>query len=238
LQTDLSLVIPVYNEKDNLVPLTGKILDVMKGNIDSFEIIYIDDGSDDGSSEILNELASQFDVVQVYHFTKNNGQTAAFAAGFAKAAGKLVIAMDADLQVDPKDIFKLIPYSKNYDVVCGIREKREDGFVKKISSKIGNGVRNWLTHESISDTGCPLKLFKNEVIKSFYLFEGMHRFLPTLAKMNGFSVIEVPVAHYPRQHGYSKYGIGNRMWKGLKDALAVRWMQKRNINYKFMNENK
>lgn len=238
MQTDLSLVIPVYNEKDNLVPLTGKILDVMKGNIDSFEIIYIDDGSDDGSSEILNELASQFDVVQVYHFTKNNGQTAAFAAGFAKAAGKLVIAMDADLQVDPKDIFKLIPYSKNYDVVCGIREKREDGFVKKISSKIGNGVRNWLTHESISDTGCPLKLFKNEVIKSFYLFEGMHRFLPTLAKMNGFSVIEVPVAHYPRQHGYSKYGIGNRMWKGLKDALAVRWMQKRNINYKFMNENK
>jgi dolichol-phosphate mannosyltransferase len=238
LQTDLSLVIPVYNEKDNLVPLTGKILEVMKGNIDSFEVIYIDDGSDDGSSEILNELASLFDVVQVYHFTKNNGQTAAFAAGFAKAVGKLVIAMDADLQVDPKDIFKLIPYSKNYDVVCGIREKREDGFVKKISSKIGNGVRNWLTHENISDTGCPLKLFKNEVVKSFYLFEGMHRFLPTLAKMNGFSVIEVPVAHYPRQHGYSKYGIGNRMWKGLKDALAVRWMQKRNINYKFMNENK
>lgn len=238
MQTDLSLVIPVYNEKDNLVPLTGKILEVMKGNIDSFEVIYIDDGSDDGSSEILNELASLFDVVQVYHFTKNNGQTAAFAAGFAKAVGKLVIAMDADLQVDPKDIFKLIPYSKNYDVVCGIREKREDGFVKKISSKIGNGVRNWLTHENISDTGCPLKLFKNEVVKSFYLFEGMHRFLPTLAKMNGFSVIEVPVAHYPRQHGYSKYGIGNRMWKGLKDALAVRWMQKRNINYKFMNENK
>ncbi len=236
MQTEISMVIPVYNERDNLVPLTGKILDVLKGKIDTFEIIYIDDGSNDGSSEILNELALQFDVIKVYHFTKNNGQTAAFAAGFAKATGKLVVAMDADLQVDPEDIFKLIPYSKDYDVVCGIRTKREDGWIKKISSKIGNGIRNWLTHESISDTGCPLKLFKNEVVKSFYLFEGMHRFLPTLAKMNGFTVIEVPVAHYPRRYGHSKYGIGNRMWKGLKDALAVRWMQQRKINYWFKED--
>jgi len=238
MPTELSLVIPVYNEKDNLALLTEKIFAVLKGKVDSFEIIYIDDGSTDGSSEILNELASRFEVIKVYHFTQNNGQTAAFSAGFAKAVGKLVIAMDADLQVDPADILKLIPYSKDYDVVCGIRAKREDSWVKKISSKIGNGVRNWLTHESISDTGCPLKLFKNEVVKSFYLFEGMHRFLPTLAKMNGFTVIEVPVAHYPRQHGYSKYGIGNRMWKGLKDALAVRWMQQRKISYMFKSENK
>ena len=136
-----------------------------------------------------------------------------------------------------EDILKLIPYSKDYDVVCGIRATREDGWVKKLSSKIGNGVRNRLTHENISDTGCPLKLFKNEVVKSFYLFEGMHRFLPTLAKMNGFTVIEVPVAHFPRQFGISKYGIGNRMWKGLKDALAVRWMQQRKISYQFKDDN-
>ncbi|EGO64114.1 glycosyltransferase family 2 protein [Acetonema longum] len=233
---ELSIVAPVYNEYDNLAPLTIKIKDALNGKIDSYEIIYIDDGSTDGGSELLDKIAAEHREVKVYHFTENNGQTAAFAAAFKKAEGRLIATMDADLQVDPADIFKLLPNIGDYDLVCGIRADRQDSIVKMISSLIGNGVRNWLTHEEIKDTGCPLKLFKNEVAKSMCLFEGMHRFFPTLAKMNGFRVTQVAVSHYPRQYGKSKYGISNRMWKGLKDTLAVRWMQRRHLNYKIKGE--
>ncbi|MGE5606657.1 MAG: glycosyltransferase family 2 protein [Bacteroidota bacterium] len=235
-KVELSIVAPVYNERDNLIPLTVKIMDALSGKISSYEIIYIDDGSTDGSSELLDKLAAEHPEVRVYHFTDNNGQTAAFAAAFQKAEGRLVATLDADLQVDPADIFKLLPLSDEYDLVCGVRSDRHDSMVKKISSLIGNGVRNWLTHEEIQDTGCPLKLFKNEVVKSFCLFEGMHRFFPTLAKMNGYRVTQVTVNHYPRQYGKSKYGIANRAWKGLKDTLAVRWMQRRWINYKIKGD--
>ncbi|HEX2952595.1 MAG TPA: glycosyltransferase family 2 protein [Bacillota bacterium] len=228
---EISVVAPVYNEIENLKLLTEKIADAMTKRFASFEIVYIDDGSTDGSSEMLDELAKAHAYIKVFHFTKNNGQTAAFAAGFAKANGALVLTLDADMQVDPADVERLLPLIKEYDLVCGVRAKRQDTIVKKISSLIGNGVRNWLTHETIQDTGCPLKLFKKEVVKSYDLFEGMHRFFPTLAKMNGFRVTEVPVNHFPRQFGSSKYGVWNRAWKGFKDALAVRWMQRRKIRY-------
>lgn len=233
---ELSIVVPVYNEHDNLLPLTAKIKDALNGKINSYEIIYIDDGSTDGSSELLDKLAAEHQEVKVYHFTKNNGQTAAFAAAFKKAEGRLVATLDADLQVDPADIFKLMPLIDEYDLVCGVRSVRQDSIVKKISSFIGNSVRNWLTHEEIQDTGCPLKLFKNEVVKSFFLFEGMHRFFPTLAKLHGYRVAQITVNHYPRRYGKSKYGIANRAWKGLKDTLAVRWMQRRWINYKIKGD--
>lgn len=233
---ELSIVAPVYNEYDNLVPLTVKIKDALNGKINSYEIIYIDDGSTDGSSKLLDKIAAEHREVKVYHFTENNGQTAAFAAAFQKAEGRLIATMDADLQVDPVDLFKLLPHIGDYDLVCGIRADRQDNLVKLISSFIANGVRNWLTHEEIKDTGCPLKLFKNEVAKSMVLFEGMHRFFPTLAKMNGFRVTQITVSHYPRQYGKSKYGIANRMWKGLRDTLAVRWMQRRHLNYKIKGE--
>lgn len=228
---DISVVAPVFNERENLKILTEKIAQAMINRFSSFEIVYIDDGSTDGSSELLDALAKEHAYVKVYHFTRNNGQTAAFTAGFDKARGELVLTLDADMQVDPADVERLLPLINEYDLVCGVRAERQDTIVKKVSSFIGNGVRNWLTHETIQDTGCPLKLFKKEVVKSYYLFEGMHRFFPTLAKMNGFRVTEVPVNHFPRQFGKSKYGVWNRVWKGLKDALAVRWMQKRKIRY-------
>ncbi|OCL28065.1 glycosyl transferase [Orenia metallireducens] len=235
-KVDLSVVAPVYNEYGNLRPLTEKIIQAIANVVESFEIIYIDDGSVDGSSELLDHLAEEYEEVKVYHFTENNGQTAAFAAAFDKAEGRLVATLDADLQVDPVDILKLLTKIEDYDLVCGVRVDREDTVIKKISSKVGNGVRNWLTNEKIVDTGCPLKLFRSEVVKDYNLFEGMHRFFPTLAKMKGYSVIEIPVNHYPRYEGKSKYGITNRLWAGLKDTLAVRWMQKRQINYRIKGE--
>lgn len=227
----ISVIAPVYNEKDNITRFIEKVEESLKKEFSSYEIILIDDGSTDGSREILDKEATKNGHVKVYHFTKNNGQTAALAAGFKVATGNLVVTMDSDLQTTPEDIYTLLPYLENYDMVNGKRETREDGFKRKLSSLVGNGVRNFITKDNIQDTGCPLKLFKKEVVDSFYLYEGMHRFLPTLAKINGFKVIEVPVRHYDREFGTSKYGVWNRIFKGLKDAFAVRWMKQRKLKY-------
>ena len=228
----ISVIAPIFNEKENIVRLITKIEETLKKRFLSYEIILIDDGSTDGSGELLDEEANKNGHIKVAHFTKNKGQTAALDAGFKIATGDLIVTMDADLQTNPEDIYTLLPYIEKYDMVNGMRESREDGLKRKISSLVGNGVRNFVTGDNIKDTGCPLKLFKKEVVKSFYLFEGMHRFLPTLAKINGFSVIEIPVRHYDREFGTSKYGIFNRLFKGLKDAFAVRWMEQRKLNYK------
>lgn len=235
----ISVVAPVYNEKDNISRFIEKVENSLKKGFDSYEIILVNDGSTDGSKEILNEEAKKNGHVKVYHFTKNNGQTAALDFAFKKASGDLVLMMDSDLQTDPEDVYTLLPYIKEYDMVNGKRETREDGLKRKISSIVGNSVRNYITGDDIKDTGCPLKLFKKEVVKSFYLYEGMHRFLPTLAKINGFKVVEIPVKHYDREFGYSKYGVFNRLFKGLKDAFAVRWMKKRRLRYQVeMGEDK
>ncbi|WP_268762636.1 glycosyltransferase family 2 protein [Halanaerobium kushneri] len=197
----------------------------------NYQIIYVDDGSQDGSSQKIDLLQEKINRLSAIHFTKNNGQTAAFLAGFKEAEGEYIITLDADLQVSPADIPKLIPFLNDYDMVIGMRTNRNDGLIKKISSVVGNGVRNFITGEKITDTGCPLKVFKNEIHKEFYPFKGMHRFYPTLARINGYEVKQVPVNHYPRKYGQSKYGINNRMWRGLFDTLVMRWMKKRIINY-------
>lgn len=232
---ELSVIAPIYNEEENIERLTERICEAVEKKFENYEIIYVNDGSSDNSKEILDKLASKNSRVKVYHFTKNNGQTAAISAGFEKCHGELVVTMDADLQTDPEDIYRLLPYIGEYDMVNGRRATREDGIVKKLSSIVGNGVRNKITGDNIQDTGCPLKLYKLEVVKKYKLFDGMHRFLPTLAKMNGYRVIEVPVRHFDREFGVSKYGVWNRLFKGLKDAFAVRWMMKRNLNYDFEN---
>lgn len=229
----ISVIAPVYNEKENIKRFIEKVEIALKKRFDSYEIILIDDGSTDGSKELLDREAERNGHVKVYHFTKNNGQTAALAAGFKVCTGDFVVTMDSDLQTDPEDIYILLAYINEYDMVNGRRAIREDGINKKISSLIGNGMRNLITGDNIKDTGCPLKLFKKEVVETFYLYEGMHRFLPTLSKINGFKVIEVPVRHYDREYGQSKYGVFNRLFKGLKDAFAVRWMKKRRLSYEF-----
>ena len=225
----ISVIAPVYNERENIRNFISKTEEVLKKSFNSYEIILIDDGSTDGSDKLLDEEASKNGHVKAFHFTTNNGQTAALGAGFKLCTGDIVVTMDSDLQTNPEDIYTLLPYLDNYDMVNGKRASREDGIKKKVSSLIGNSVRNWITGDNIEDTGCPLKVYKKEVVDSFYLYEGMHRFLPTLAKINGFKVIEVPVRHYDRQFGYSKYGVFNRLFKGLRDAFAVRWMKKRKI---------
>lgn len=228
---DVSIVIPVYNEQENIKPLVSELGEVLKGVKKSYEIIFVDDGSRDRSFAILKETAAHDPRIRVIRFGRNAGQTAAFDAGFRAAKGDIVVTMDADLQNDPHDIPRLLEKIGRFDVVCGWRHKRRDPWIKIVSSQIANCVRNTLSQEEIEDTGCSLKAFRRECLKDMKLFNGMHRFLPTLAKMEGFAVTQVKVNHRPRRFGRTKYNIRNRMVRAFADLLAVRWMKKRHLTY-------
>ena len=230
----LSFVIPVYNEEESLIPLYNKIKEVVTENSYIYEIIAVDDGSSDKSLEILKDLRKEDSNIKIVVFEENRGQSAAFDAGFKHATGDFVITMDADLQNDPCDIPKMIQYINDFDVVCGYRAKRQDNFIRKISSKIGNAIRNFLTNDNIIDTGCSLKIFKKKFLDKIKMFKGMHRFLPTLLKLEGAKVYQIEVSHHPRKFGESKYGLGikKRAFVAFIDLLAVRWMQKRHIKYR------
>ncbi len=232
-----SVVIPIKDERDNLAPLTERVLKVLAARPESrtapYELLYVDDGSTDGSSAFLDELAKTYPAVRVLHFDRNYGQSSAFDAGFKHTTGDLIVTMDGDLQNDPADIDTLLPLTHTYDLVCGWRTARNDNVVRKLSSRIANAVRNAVTGDHVHDTGCSLKIFRRAVVDQLQLFTGMHRFFPALALMHGFTVTEVPVRHYPRAHGVSKYGVGNRLFKSLYDLVAVRWMQGRVLRYKF-----
>jgi dolichol-phosphate mannosyltransferase len=236
----ISVVVPIKDERDNLVSLTDQLMKVLHGREEShhapFEIIYVDDGSTDGSSQLLDRLAAEHASVIVLHFDRNYGQSSAFDAGFKRSTGALVVTMDGDLQNDPADIGTLLAYTEQYDLVCGWRTERHDSLTRKISSRVANAVRSTVTGDHVHDTGCSLKVFRREVVDRLQLFVGMHRFFPALALMHGFTVTEVPVRHHPRMHGISKYGVGNRLFKGLYDLLAVRWMQDRVLKYRFRDK--
>jgi len=234
----LSIVIPVFNEEENLLLLTTELVEVLRTLNKSWEIIFIDDGSTDGSLRVLRELRELFPHIKVIKFKKNYGQTAAFDAGFKVAKGEIIITMDSDLQNDPHDIPKLLDKIADYDAVCGWRHKRNDPLIKRISSRVANSVRNRLSGEAIVDVGCSLKAFRSEYVKKLNLYNGMHRFFPTLIKMEGGRVIEVKVNHRPRKHGSSKYNIRNRILRSFIDLLAVCWMKKRILNYEIEEDEK
>lgn len=231
----ISVIIPIKDERDNIPLLTGQLLKFLESRPESesapFELVFVDDGSSDGSGALLDQLAIQSSAIRVIHLDRNHGQTAAFDAGFRKARGALIATLDGDLQYDPDDFAKLLPFMDRFDLVCGRRQTRYDNMIRRWSSVIANHVRNWVVQDGISDTGCSLKIFKKCVVEHLPPFKNMHRFFPALAKMYGFTVGEVPVQHFPRAHGVSKYGIGNRLFAGLYDLVAVRWMQKRCLNY-------
>ncbi|HUP65775.1 MAG TPA: glycosyltransferase family 2 protein [Thermoanaerobaculia bacterium] len=229
----LSVVIPVFNEAENLPILMDEIEAALKGRIGSLEIVAVDDGSRDDSLAVLLSLRKKHPSLRVIRFSRNRGQTAALDAGWRAARGEMVVSLDADLQNDPADIPSMIDRleAEQVDMVIGIRVNRKDPLVKRIQSRIGNSVRNWITGDRITDTGCSLKLLRRECIDRVKLFEGMHRFLPTLVRIEGYRVVEMPVHHRPRRFGVSKYGAMNRAARGLADCFAVRWMRTRAFRY-------
>ncbi|HEY4563702.1 MAG TPA: glycosyltransferase family 2 protein [Thermoanaerobaculia bacterium] len=234
---EISIVVPVYNEEENLPLLAAEIQGALRPLGRPYEVIYVDDGSTDGSPGVLLELARQDPATRVIRQRRNSGQTAALDAGFRFARGAVVVTLDADLQNDPADIPRLLAaMDGGYDVVSGVRANRRDTWVRKASSRIANGVRNRLTHDHVTDVGCTLRACRIEYLRAVPLFTGMHRFLPTLLAMAGARKTEIPVNHRPRLHGQPKYGIGNRLWRALADLFAVRWMQKRWIDRRLSEE--
>ena len=228
---EISVVVPVYNEEGNLPRLIPKLIGVLKSLGRSWEMIFVDDGSTDGSTKILRDMASEHPSLRVVRFRENRGLSTALVAGMREARGEIIVTLDSDLQNDPGDIPKLLAYLDRYDMATGWRQKREDSWLKKIASGVGNAVRNWLTGEKIRDSACTLRAFKKECVKEIAVFNGMHRFLSTLVKMEGYRIIEVPVSHHPRRFGKSKYNIRNRMVRSFVDLLAVGWMKRRAIRY-------
>lgn len=236
--TFFSVVVPVFNEEDNLPVLYDEIHRAATISGKEWEVIFVDDGSKDRSLEVVKELAQKSSHVRFVALDKNSGQSAAFSAGFDAANGEVIITMDADLQNDPADIPNMLrEYERGFDMVIGWRAKRKDTFAKRIASKIGNGIRNWLSQETVRDTGCSLKVMRSSMAKNIPMFTGMHRFLPTLMKCQGATVSEIKVNHRPRLHGTSKYGIWDRARTTFFDLLAIRWMKKRYICYGIKEKN-
>lgn len=230
----LSIVIPCHNEADNLTPLVNAIREATRPLGLEYEIIIVDDFSTDQSWEILQALGAKDARIRGRRLSRNCGQSAALWAGIQSAAGQFIATLDADLQNDPRDLPKFLEALKQYDCVCGSRiqsRAQGDSWVRQLSSKIANGVRNWFTRENVSDSACCYRAFRRECVPNLKFFKGMHRFLPTLIKLEGFRVTEIPVSHNTRLNGKSHYGVWNRLFETSWDLFAIRWMQKRMFRY-------
>ena len=229
----LSLVIPCYNEQENVDALLSRIDSALQPLGKPFEVILIDDGSTDDTPRLLNEGMKKYPWLRVFRMNKNGGQSAAFEAGFAAARGEVVATIDADLQNDPEEIPRLVPMLDEHhvDMITGWRKDRQDTNFRKWQSRQANRIRNWVTQETVNDSACSLKVCRAHAVKGMKLFRGAHRYFPTLVKMRGYTVYETPVKHSARYAGTAKYGFGNRAFVGIYDLIGVRWLKKRFLNY-------
>lgn len=223
---ELSIVIPVFNEEENLKPLFNELDPVLKSLEKSYEIIFVDDGSNDNTLSLLKELHEKENHITIIRLKRNFGQTTALSAGFDYALGNIVVTLDADLQNDSKDIPKIIDeLNEGFDVVSGWRFQRKDPWSKKIISRIANYLRKKLTGEVLHDSGCTLKGYRKECLTDLKLYGEMHRYIPTLLRWKGFKIGEIKVNHRPRKHGRSKYDY-KRIFRGFFDLLSATFLLK------------
>ena len=223
---DLSLVIPLLNEEESLRPLMEQIRGVLATQDRTYEVIFIDDGSTDGSIAVLEDLHNTYPEVKVIQFRRNFGKAAAYTAGFQRARGTYIITMDADLQDDPAEIPNLLAkIEEGYDLVSGWKKKRFDPLGKTLPSKFFNWVTGFVSGIDIHDFNCGLKIYRSEVTKDIRVLGELHRYIPVLAHMEGYRIGEIPVQHHPRQYGVTKYGWG-RLLKGFLDLLTVMYIGK------------
>ena len=237
-EVDLSVVIPLYDEEDSLRLLWPEIRQVLEPTRLRYEVIFVDDGSRDRSAEVVRAFREQDQRVRLLRLKVNAGETAATDAGLKAALGRHVVVMDADLQNDPRDIPAMLGHLDRWDAVTGYRVDRAagDSRIRRISSRIANRVRNRLSEESVQDSGCTFRAFRRECLRELVLYRGFHRFIPTLLRMRGLRVLEMPVNHRPRRFGRSKYGIGNRAARAFVDLLMVRWMKNRRLRYEIVED--
>lgn len=222
----LSLVVPAFDEEENLELLHARVASSLGPGWD-WELVLVDDGSNDHTAAVIRTLVARDPRVLGVFLARRSGQSAALHAGMEQAHGSVIATLDADLQNDPADLALLLGHLDGCDAVVGYRARRRDTLVRRISSRVANAVRNWISKDSIRDTGCGLKVFRAHALESIPWFDGVHRFLPTLLRYQGFRVVELAVSHHPRHAGRSKYGIRNRAWRAFLDLLAVRWMRSR-----------
>lgn len=231
MDKQLTIVVPVFNEEDNLGRVEKELTEYMKIAKIPVYILFVNDGSKDRSQEIIENICSKNSAFQFIGFNKNCGLSAAIKAGFDHVTTGLVGYIDSDLQTAPSDFDLLLEYIDEYDLVTGVRANRKDSIVKNMSSKIANGIRRTFTHDGMDDTGCPLKIIKTEYAKRIPMFKGLHRFLPAMILLQNGKIKQVPVQHFPRMAGEAKFGLWNRLLGPLMDCFAYLWMKKKYINY-------
>ncbi len=232
----LSIVIPFYNEEENIEDVCKEVAVALADKVEGgWELVMVNDGSRDGTGQVADDLSADHENFRAIHLTPNSGQSAALQAGFHAARGEFIATLDGDGQNDPEDILLLMKEMKarGVDMMCGVRARRADNFVRRASSKIANSVRGTILGDNITDVGCSLRVFKREGVLRINYFRNAHRFLPALFQIQGFTVAEGPVNHRPRAKGKSKYGggINSRLWVGIADLFGVWWLKRRALRY-------
>ncbi len=232
-----TIVVPVYNEEDNIYMLEERLGTYLPTATYATCVLFVNDGSKDKSLERIKEICSRNNDFYYIDLTKNSGLSAAMKAGIDMAQSPYVGYMDADLQTTPEDFNLLLADIDKYELVMGIRANRKDSGFKKVQSKIANGFRRMMTNDNVQDTGCPLKVLQTSCAQKIPFFTGMHRFLPALVMLQEGQIKQIPVRHFPRVAGVSKYHLWNRLVSPFMDCFAYRWMKKRYINYSIANQN-
>ena len=227
----ISIVVPVYNERANLDPLLEELRAALAATGASYEIVLVDDGSADGSAEWIVDEGRRDERVVPVLLKRNRGQSTALAVGLMRARGEILVTLDADLQNDPADLPRVLEALGEADVVSGVRADRQDGWLRLVSSRVANVARRAWLGDPITDIGCSFKAYRREALEGLPWFAGCHRFLPALCVFRGARLREVTLRHRPRRHGQSKYGISNRLWRGLYDLVGVRWLKSRLLRY-------
>lgn len=231
----LTIIVPVFNEEKNIERVSAALRKYMERSKREIRVLFVNDGSTDGSQELIGKACSAGEGFSYLEFEGNHGLTAAIKAGFDHVGTPLTGYIDADLQTDPEDFDLLLEYSGQYELVTGIRIGRKDSFIKNLSSLFANKIRRAFTRDGVDDTGCPLKVIHTDVARKIPMFKGLHRFLPAMVLLLGGSTKQVPVRHYPRVAGTSKFGLFNRTWGPLIDCFAYLWMKNKFINYQIKN---
>lgn len=229
MEKELSIVVPVYNEEENIRPLFEEITKAFADRDLAYEIIFVDDGSTDDTWSRIARNRSMDPRVRGLRHVKNSGQSAALWTGILSSTAPVLATLDGDLQNDPADLPKLLDALHDCDFVCGVRARRNDSWLRRVSTKVARQARRLVLKVDFCDTGCAARVFKRSVLSGLFPFNGIHRFLPVLVHANGAITREVPINHRPRTAGVSKYGLNNRLWRGIYDLFAVAWYQKRRI---------